>query len=153
MRYIDYTASINRLGVIVASLSKEDLEYRHESNAVSLINMHFVFIPKRRRAVLIGRVAERLQEIIFELVVEHRWKVIALEIMPDHVHLLLNLKPTDSASSVMQKVKGRASHHLREEFPELLKLPTLWTPSYFVGSVGNVSTETVRKYIEGQKGK
>jgi putative transposase len=137
----------------MASLSKEDLEYRHESNAVSLINLHFVFIPKRRKAVLVGRIAERLQEVIFELVVEHRWKLIALEIMPDHVHFLVNIKPVDSASTVMNKVKGRASHHLRLEFPELKRLPTLWTPSYFVGSVGNVSTETVRKYIEGQKGK
>ncbi|MEG4035240.1 IS200/IS605 family transposase, partial [Microcoleus sp. S36b_A4] len=70
-----------------------------------------------------------------------------------HVHLLVNVKPTDSASFVMQRVKGRASSYLRKEFPELLKLPTLWTPSYFVGSVGNVSTETVRKYIEGQRNK
>jgi putative transposase len=137
----------------MASLSKEDLEYRHESNAVSSISLHFVFIPKRRKAVLVGKIAERLQEIIFELVVEHRWTLIALEIMPDHVHFLVNIKPVDSASGVMNKVKGRASHHLRFEFPELKKLPTLWTPSYFVGSVGNVSTETVRKYIEGQKGK
>jgi putative transposase len=137
----------------MASLSNKDLEYRHESNAVSLINMHFVFIPKRRRAVLVGKIAERLQEIIFEVVTENRWKIIALEIRPDRVHLLLNLKPTDSASFVMQRVKGRASSYLRKEFPELLKLPTLWTPSYFVGSVGNVSTETVRKYIEEQRGK
>jgi putative transposase len=68
-------------------------------------------------------------------------------------HLLVNVKPTDSASFVMQRVKDRASSYLRKEFPELLKLPTLWTPSYFVGSVGNVSTETVRKYIEEQRNK
>jgi putative transposase len=81
-------------------LSKKDLEYRHESNAVSLINMHFVFIPKRRKAVLVGKIAQRLQEIIFEVVTENRWKIIALEIMPDHVHLLVNVKPTDSTSFV-----------------------------------------------------
>ena len=137
----------------MASLSKKDLEYRHESKAVSLINMHFVFIPKRRKAVLVGKIAERLQEIIFEVVTENRWKIIAWEIMPDHVHLLVNVKPTDFASFVMQRVKGRASSYLRKEFPELLKLPTLWTPSYFVGNVGNVSTETVRKYIEEQRNK
>ena len=65
----------------MASLSKKDLEYRHESNAVSLINMHFVFIPKRRKAVLVGKIAQRLQEIIFEVVTENRWRIIALEIM------------------------------------------------------------------------
>ncbi|RKH86167.1 IS200/IS605 family transposase, partial [Corallococcus praedator] len=77
----------------MAKLSAKDLEYRHEGNAVSLLNLHFVFVPKRRKAVLVGKVAERLQEIIFELVVEHRWRLIALEVMPDHVHLLVNITP------------------------------------------------------------
>jgi putative transposase len=126
-------------------------EYRHESNAVSLLNYHFVFIPKRRKKVLVGAVAERLQQIICELVVENRWKIIAMEIMPDHVHLFLNVKPTDDPSSIMRKIKGRASHHLRKEFPELLKIPTLWTPSYFVSTAGNICTETVKKYIEQQR--
>ena len=126
-------------------------EYRHESNAVSLLNYHFVFIPKRRKKVLVGAVAERLQQIICELVVENRWKIIAMELMPDHVHLFLNVKPTDDPSSIMRKIKGRASHHLRKEFPELLKIPTLWTPSYFVSTAGNICTETVKKYIERQR--
>ncbi|MBE9232911.1 IS200/IS605 family transposase [Cuspidothrix issatschenkoi LEGE 03284] len=126
-------------------------EYRHESNAVSLLNYHFVFIPKRRKKVLVGAVAERLQQIICELVVENRWKIIAMEVMPDHVHLFLNVKPTDDPSSIMRKIKGRASHHLRKEFPELLKIPTLWTPSYFVSTAGNICTETVKKYIEQQR--
>jgi len=100
--------------------------------------------------VLVGAIAERLQQIICELVVENRWKIIAMEIMPDHVHLFLNVKPTDDPSSIMRKIKGRASHHLRKEFPELLKIPTLWTPSYFVSTAGNICTETVKKYIEEQ---
>jgi putative transposase len=85
------------------------------------------------------------------LVVENRWKIIAMEIMPDRVHLFLNVKPTDDPSSIMRKIKGRASHHLRNEFPELLKIPTLWTPSYFVSTAGNICTETVKKYIEQQR--
>ncbi len=88
-----------------------------------------------------------------ELCTENNWRLIALEIMPDHVHLFLNTDPTFSPSVIIKKIKGRASHHLRKEFPELLKLPTLWTPSYFVATNGNTSTETVRKYIENQKGK
>ena len=126
-------------------------EYRHESNAVSLLNYHFVFIPKRRKKVLVGAVAEKLQQIICELVIENRWKIIAMEVMPDHVHLFLNVKPTDDPSSIMRKIKGRASHHLRKEFPELLKIPTLWTPSYFVSTAGNICTETVKTYIEQQR--
>ena len=133
----------------MASFSPD--EYRHESNAVSLLNYHFVFIPKRRTKVLVGVVAERLQEIICDLVVENRWRIIAMEIMPDHVHLFLNVKPTDDPASIIRKIKGRASHHLRKEFPELLKIPTLWTPSYFVSTAGNICTETVKRYIEQQR--
>lgn len=126
-------------------------EYRHESNAVSLLNYHFVFIPKRRKKVLIGAVADRLQQIICEVCTENRWRIIAMEIMPDHVHLFLNAKPTDDPSTIIKRIKGRASHHLRKEFPELLKLPTLWTPSYFVSTAGNISTEAVKNYIAQQR--
>lgn len=127
-------------------------EYRHEGNAVSLLNYHFVFIPKRRKKVLVGEIAERLQQIIHEVCDENRWRLIALEIMPDHVHMFVNAKPCDDPSKIIRLVKGRASHHLRQEFPDLKnKLPTLWTPSYFVSTAGNICTESVKRYIEQQK--
>lgn len=126
-------------------------EYRHENNAVSLLNYHFVFISKRRKKVLVGKIAERLQEIICEVCAENRWRIIVMEIMPDHVHLFLNAKPTDDPSTIVKRVKSRASHHLRKEFPELLKLPTLWTPSYFVSTAGNISLEAVKNYIAQQR--
>lgn len=71
-------------------------EYRHEGNAVSLLNYHFVFIPKRRKKVLVEKIAEHLQGVICEVCNENRWRIIALEIMPDHVHLFLSAKPIDS---------------------------------------------------------
>ena len=126
-------------------------EYRHESNAVSLLNYHFVFIPKRRKKVLTGSIAERLQQIVCDVCNENRWRIIAMEIMPDHVHLFINAKPIDDPATIIRKIKGRASHHLRKEFPELLKLPTLWTPSYFVSTAGNICTQTVKRYIEAQR--
>jgi putative transposase len=126
-------------------------EYRHESNAVSLLNYHFVFIPKRRKKVLTGSIAERLQQIVCDVCNENRWRIIAMEIMPDHVHLFINAKPIDDPATIIRKIKGRASHHLRKKFPELLKLPTLWTPSYFVSTAGNICTETVKRYIEAQR--
>ncbi|MDY7006241.1 MAG: IS200/IS605 family transposase [Cyanobacteriota bacterium] len=132
---------------------KKPDEYRRNPHSVTLINYHFVFCPKRRKAVLIGQVKQRLQEIIFELCTEHDWRLIALEIMPDHVHLFLEVDPTFAPSVIIKRVKGRASHHLRKEFPRLLKLPTLWTPSFFCATTGNASTQTVRKYIESQTGK
>ncbi len=151
-------------------MKKAPDEYRRNPHSVTLINYHFVFCPKRRKKVLTGEIAHRLQGIIFELCTENNWRLIALEIMPDHVHLFLNTDPTFAPSVIIKRIKGRASHHLRKEFPELLKLPTLWTPSYFVATIsegvpqgdtashisfrtGNASTETVRRYIENQKGK
>ena len=126
-------------------------DYRHESNAVSLLNYHFVWIPKRRKPVLVNDVARRLTDIIYEVCNENRWEILAIEVMPDHVHLFLSLKTSDSPASTIRKIKGRASHHLRKEFPHLLKLPTMWTPSYFVSTAGNICTETIKKYIANQK--
>jgi putative transposase len=78
-------------------------------------------------------------------------RLLLLDFMPDHVHLFLNAKPTDNPSLMMNRINGRASHHLRKEFPELLKLPTLWTPSYFVSTAGNISTANVIQYIAQQR--
>lgn len=134
-------------------LSLEDYEYRRTESSVSSLNYHFIFVPKRRKAVLINDVAARLQKIVFELATEHNWKVIALEVMPDHVHLLVNT-PTDEAPSQIAKwIKGRSAKMLRDEFPELKKLPCMWSPSYFVSTTGRVSTDTIKKYVEGQRTK
>ena len=73
--------------------------------------------------------------------------------MPDYVHFLVNAPTHKSAADIARWIKGRASRILRDEFPSLKKLPSLWSPSYFVATTGQVSTDTVRKYIEGQKGK
>jgi len=99
-------------------------EYRRNPHSVTLLNYHFVFCPKRRKKVLVGEIEHRLQEIIFGLCKENNWKLIACEIMPDHVHLFLNADPTYAPSVVVKRIKGRASHYLRKEFPELKKLPT-----------------------------
>jgi putative transposase len=126
-------------------------EYRRESHVVSLVNFHFVWIPKRRKKVLIGDVAKRLRQIVWEACYEKGWEVIALEIMPDHVHLFVNVSTSDTPHKVIKLIKGRSSRLLRAEFPHLLKLPSLWTHSYFVSSAGNVSSETIKQYIENQK--
>ncbi len=137
----------------MAKLSPADYEYRRTENSVSSINYHFVFVPKRRKAILVGDIATRMQSIVFGLVEEHGWKLIAMEIMPDHVHMFINAPTHESAADIARWVKGRASKLLRDEFPSLKKLPSLWSPSYFVATTGQVSTDTIRKYIESQKGK
>lgn len=101
--------------------------------------------PFIRKAVLVKEVAQRLQDIILELVTEHGWQIIALEIMPSR-YLFINAPTHESAADIARWIKAPASHHLRQEFPELKKLPALWTPTYFVATTGGVSTETVKKY-------
>ena len=126
------------------------MEYRRTRHAVYLCNYHFVWIPKRRKPVLVGKIKERLKQIIEEVCNEYDWEILALEILPDHVHLFLSAPPYFSPHIILRKIKGRSARILRQEFPELLKLPSMWTRSYFVSTAGNVSSETIKKYIEGQ---
>jgi putative transposase len=83
-----------------------------------------------------------------ELAIEKGWDILALEVAPDHIHLFIATKPSDPPHLVVKAFKGRSSNFLRKEFPHLLKLPSLWTSSYFVSSAGSISSETVKKYIE-----
>jgi putative transposase len=113
-----------------------------------------VWCPKYRRPVLGGRVKDRLEELIRAKADEHGWEIVALEVMPDHVHLFVKAHPKDSPSYVANQFKGLTSHHLRAEFPHLRsRLPTLWSRSYFVATVGAVSAQTVQRYIETQYGR
>ncbi len=89
-----------------------------------------------------------MRQICLELAIEKKWDILALEVAPDHVHLFVSVKPTDAPHLIVKAFKGRSSHHLRQEFPHLLKLPSLWTSSYFVSTAGNVSSEAIQKYIE-----
>ncbi|MCM3342618.1 IS200/IS605 family transposase [Paenibacillus sp. MER TA 81-3] len=126
-------------------------EYRRTTATVSLINYHFVFCPRYRRKVLVKHVEARFKELVQELCVANDWLIVTLEVMPDHVHLFLNVLPTDSPADVMAKLKGATSRDLRKEFPHLTHLPSLWTRSYFVSTAGNVSSETIKRYVEEQK--
>lgn len=127
------------------------MDYQHSAHHVFLLNYHLVWCPKRRKKVLVGDVAERLKQIIVEVAKELGIEVLALEVMPDHLHLFVSSHPELCLPHLVKAIKGRSSHDLRVEFPELRKLPSLWTHSYFVSTVGNVSAETIKKYIEEQK--
>lgn len=115
------------------------------------LGCHVVWHPKYRRPVLGGRVKTRLQELIHAKADEHGRQIVALEVMPDHVHLSVKPHPKNSPSYVANQFKGFTSHHPRAEFPHLRsQLPTLWSRSSFVATVGAVSAETVQRYIETQ---
>ncbi|MBI4850753.1 MAG: IS200/IS605 family transposase [Acidobacteria bacterium] len=126
-------------------------KYRHKITSVSLINYHFVWIARRRRKVLDGKIAERLSQLIAEVVAKLDCQIIAQEIMPDHVHLFLNCPTNISPDQIMFRIKGYSSRVLRMEFPVLARMPSMWTRTYFISTASNVSSETIKRYIENQK--
>lgn len=113
---------------------------------------HVVWCPKYRRPVLVNGVDGRLKDIIRETCAEIHAKLIEMEVMPDHVHLLVEVDPQYGIHRAVRLIKGRSSRLLRDEYPWLKsRLPTLWTNSYFVSTVGGAPLKTVRQYIENQK--
>ncbi|WP_405110107.1 IS200/IS605 family transposase [Paenibacillus sp. FSL K6-1217] len=125
--------------------------YRNTKTTVSLINYHFVFCPRYRRKVLVDQVEIQFKQIVIKICADQDWQLLALEVMPDHVHIVLNARPTDSPAELMAKLKGITSRRLREQFKHLNHLQSLWTRSYFVSTAGNVSSETIQRYVEEQK--
>jgi putative transposase len=126
------------------------MKYQRDEHRVHLIVYHLIWCPKRRKSVLTGAVATRCRELIEGKCAEKGWEIQALAIQPDHVHLFVRVWPSDSAADVVKEGKGVTSFALRREFPNLLKLPSMWTRSYFASTAGNVSQETVQRYIDAQ---
>ena len=128
------------------------MEYQRDEHRVHLIVYHLVWTPKRRKAVLVGAIASDCRKLIEGKCQEKGWKIIELAIRPDHIHLFVQVWPSDSVAEVMRHIKGLTSHELRGKYPSLKKLPSLWTRSYFAATAGNVSGEIIQKYVEAQKG-
>jgi putative transposase len=128
------------------------VDYKSNNNVVYSCKYHVVWCPKYRRKVLVGNVEKRLKRIIRDTAAERKSEVIELEVMPDHVHLLVEVDPQYGIHRLIRELKGRSSHALRKEFPSLAtRLPTLWTNSYFVSTVGGSPLAVVKQYIENQK--
>lgn len=126
--------------------------YRRTAGAVSNLHYHLVWCPKYRRPVLVDAVEARLKALLAEKAVAMDVGIEALDVMPDHVHLFVAAPPTDAPQHLANQFKGYTSRILRQEFPHLRsRLPTLWSRSYYVGSAGAVSEETITHYIATQK--
>ena len=124
----------------------------NNNNIVYSCKYHVVWCPKYRRKVLVGNIEVRLKELIFEICNELQVDIIEMEIMPDHVHLLIEVDPQFGVHKVIKNIKGKTSRILRQEFKELTtKIPTLWTNSYFVSTVGGSPLKVIKQYIESQK--
>ncbi len=133
-------------------IADSDKPYHTDHSIVYSCQYHVIFCPKYRRKVLTGALPDRMKQLVLEKQAEYGYTVIEMEVMPDHVHLLLDSDPRVGINEIVGKIKGYTSHTLRTEFPWLKKrLPTLWTRSKFISTVGSVTLEVVQQYIENQK--
>lgn len=127
-------------------------KFESNQNVVYSCQYHVVWCPKYRRRVLIGGVDERLKTIIREVATQRRAEIIEMEVMPDHVHLLVSVDPQFGIHRLVRLIKGASSRLLRQEFPWLRsRLPSLWTNRYFVATVGGAPRAVIQQYIENQK--
>jgi putative transposase len=127
------------------------VRYRTTAGAIFSLKYHLVWCPKYRRPVLTNGVADRLKALLIEKAAEIGATIHALDVMPDHVHLFVESEPTRAPAHLAAQFKGYTSRVLRSEFAHLRsRLPTLWSRSYYIGSVGHVSEATVRRYVESQ---
>ena len=129
-----------------------ETKYKSNNNIVYSCKYHVVWCPKYRRKVLIRDVERRLKELIIQICAERQIEIIEMEIMPDHVHLLCEVDHQYGIHKAIREIKGTTSRILRQEFKHLTtKLPTLWTNSYFVSTVGGAPLEVIKQYVENQK--
>jgi putative transposase len=131
-----------------------DRKFKSNRNIVYSCKYHVVWCTKYRRPVLVNGVDARLKAILQEVVSETSGEILEVEIMPDHVHVLVEIDPHYGITKLIRIMKGRSSRYLRQEFSWLKsRIPTLWTNSYFVATVGGAPLKAVKKYIQAQKNK
>lgn len=129
-----------------------DSRYRVNAGSVFSLKYHVVWCPKYRKQILVDALERRLRQLLYQKAKEIKAEIHALEIMPDHVHMFVESDPTMAPAHLVAQFKGFTSHQLREEFPWLKSyLPSLWSRSYYIGSIGAISEATVRRYIAEQK--
>ena len=129
-----------------------DNRYRVNAASVFSLQYHLVWCPKYRKGILVNALEKRLRELLYQKAKEIKAEIHALEIMPDQVHMFVASDPTMAPARLAAQFKGFTSHQLREEFPWLKSyLPSLWSRSYYIGSIGAVSKATVKRYIANQR--
>jgi putative transposase len=126
-----------------------------KSSAVYNVNYHFIWCPKYKKPILEeAGIKEFLEDQIYTIAATKEWEVLALKVMPDHIHLFISTTPFESPTGIVKVLKGVTALRLFKKFPELRNKywkGKLWSPSYYVGTAGHVSAETIQKYIEDQR--
>lgn len=127
-------------------------KYHHSSHLTYSCQYHVVFCPKYRRKVLVDGIEVRLKEILQEVAEHYDFSILEMEVMPDHVHLLIDCNPRFGIAEAVKKLKGISASTLRKEFPGLKsRIPNLWTRAAFISTVGELSLDVVKEYIQNQK--
>ena len=133
---------------------RDPAAYWSGAHTTHRLRVHLVWVPKYRRRVLEGPVAARLEALVRQAADVNRWQVHALAVQPDHVHLLLQIRPPESVAAVAQRLKGGTSRVLRAEFPDLEEFlwgESFWADGYFAENVGQVEEAVVSQYIRDQR--
>lgn len=134
------------------SMQEYKIQYKSNNNVVYSCKYHIVWTPKYRRPVLEAGIDTRLKAIIQEVCQELNCELLAIEVLLDHVHVLAEVDPQFGIHRFVKTIKGKSSHILRNEFPALKsRLPTLWSNSYFVSTVGGAPLAVIKQYVESQK--
>ena len=129
-------------------------DYNKMSHAVYDIKYHIIWVTKYRYKILGGDISKRLRELIRQGCEARNITIVSGNISKDHVHLLLSCPPSMAPSKIVQYLKGRSSRLLQEKFPELKRRywgQHLWGRGYFCATVGSVTEETIKSYIENQE--
>ena len=128
--------------------------WKTSKTAVFNLSYHMIWCPKYRRAVLTQEIASRLAELLIKKSADLELEIVEMNILPEHVHIFVKAKPIHSPQYLVGQLKGYSSRILRQEFPKLRsRLPTLWTRSYYIDSVGRLNEYTIKKYVQNQKNK
>ncbi len=135
-------------------IQNKQKKYHSTAHLIYSCQYHVIFCPKYRRKVLVNGIDTRLKEIFNEVASKYEFKILEIEVMPDHVHLLIDCNPRFGIINCVTRLKSISVNKINKEFPAIKKkLPNLWTRSVFISTVGAVSLETVKKYIDDQKGR
>lgn len=128
-------------------------DYRYNKHSVSMLNYHLLWITRRRKEVLIDKVKDRLNNLLREKAIDLDIKIILMEIRPDYVHLFINASPELAVYQLVCRLKSYTANILRKEFPELRKIPSIWTRNYFTSTEIELKPKIIQKYIESQSKK
>ena len=134
------------------NIENQTKKYHSKEHLIYSCQYHVIFCPKYRRKILKDGRDITLKQIFYEVAEQYDFSILEMEVMPDHVHLLIDCNPRFGIMNCVARLKAQSAHRMRDQYPELKKkLPCFWTRSCFISTVGSVSLEVVRKYIEDQK--